>query len=213
MHGHNVSFPHQMNNNENVAQLLSKVDELKHRLADILQSQQTWFKASDVFNSSHFYTKSDELKDYLKELEGNVLRLRTVTEAQHAEYLTERISVQFSCFRNFTNSSYLSTKYKNQNKQHFSKVNRIKQLASKVTQSSQELYQELSKLQEYERRLIDMVNEKQNALNSAQQQRISANQKAELQNQVLVTHQRLGRCRKAISGVEEQIQKLDSRQS
>ena len=199
--------------NSSVQELKNKVDELKHQLSAVLQGQQQWFKASDVFNSSHFYTKSDELKDYIKELENNVNRLVTVNDTTHAEYLTERISVQFTCLKNFYNSSYLSKKYTSQNKQLYSKVNRVKQIAAKATQSSQELYQELSKLQEYERRLLDMVTEKQSMLNQAQQGRISNTQKTELQNQVLVTQQRLGRCRKAISGVEEQIQRLDSRTS
>lgn len=199
--------------NSSVQELKNKVDELKHQLSAVLQGQQQWFKASDVFNSSHFYTKSDELKDYIKELENNVNRLATVNDTTHAEYLTERISVQFTCLKNFYNSSYLSKKYSSQNKQLFSKVNRVKQMAAKATQSSQELYQELSKLQEYERRLLDMVTEKQSMLNQAQQGRISNTQKTELQNQVLVTQQRLGRCRKAISGVEEQIQRLDTRTS
>ena len=199
--------------NSSVQELKNKVDELKHQLSAVLQGQQQWFKASDVFNSSHFYTKSDELKDYIKELENNVNRLATVNDTTHAEYLTDRISVQFTCLKNFYNSSYLSKKYSSQNKQLFSKVNRVKQMAAKATQSSQELYQELSKLQEYERRLLDMVTEKQSMLNQAQQGRISNTQKTELQNQVLVTQQRLGRCRKAISGVEEQIQRLDTRTS
>lgn len=199
--------------NSSVQELKNKVDELKHQLSAVLQGQQQWFKASDVFNSSYFYTKSDELKDYIKELENNVNRLATVNDTTHAEYLTERISVQFTCLKNFYNSSYLSKKYTSQNKQLFSKVNRVKQMAAKATQSSQELYQELSKLQEYERRLLDMVTEKQSMLNQAQQGRISNTQKTELQNQVLVTQQRLGRCRKAISGVEEQIQRLDTRTS
>ena len=199
--------------NSSVQELKNKVDELKHQLSAVLLGQQQWFKASDVFNSSHFYTKSDELKDYIKELENNVNRLATVNDTTHAEYLTERISVQFTCLKNFYNSSYLSKKYTSQNKQLFSKVNRVKQMAAKATQSSQELYQELSKLQEYERRLLDMVTEKQSMLNQAQQGRISNTQKTELQNQVLVTQQRLGRCRKAISGVEEQIQRLDTRTS
>lgn len=199
--------------NSSVQELKNKVDELKHQLSAVLQGQQQWFKASDVFNSSYFYTKSDELKDYIKELENNVNRLATVNDTTHAEYLTERISVQFTCLKNFYNSSYLSKKYTSQNKQLFSKVNRVKQMAAKATQSSQELYQELSKLQEFERRLLDMVTEKQSMLNQAQQGRISNTQKTELQNQVLVTQQRLGRCRKAISGVEEQIQRLDTRTS
>lgn len=187
-----------------IEQLRAKLAELTAQLQHQKLMQQNWFSASDVFNSSSFYTKSEELDDYLTEIQNNITRLESVTEQSHAEYLTERIAAQFSCFKNFTNSSYLSTKYSNQNKKHFSKVNRVKQMAARVTQSAQTLYQELSKLQEYERRLLDMVAEKQ-----AQLQHANASNRSELQNAVLLTQQRLGRCRQALSGVEEQIQALD----
>lgn len=187
-----------------IEQLQAKLAELTGLLEHQKLMQQNWFSASDVFNSSSFYTKSEELNDYLREIQNNISRLESVTEQSHAEYLTERIAAQFSCFKNYANASYLSTKYSNQNKKHFSQVNRVKQMAARVTQSSQALYQELSKLQEYERRLLDMVAEKQAQLHQADN-----SNRTELQNAVLITQQRLGRCRKALSGVEEQIQALD----
>lgn len=171
-----------------------------------------WMNNSDYFNSSCFYCQSDDIKDYVKEVANNLNKLKQARHQQQAEYLAERLTEQFSCFRNLFQSLDINQKNALYNKRKFSQVKsnqlqRVKQLAKQATQSSQELYAELSKLQEYERRLQEMVEEKQRQLSS-----YSGNKhRAEYQQQVLTTQQRLGRCRQAISKTEEQIQKLDNR--
>ncbi|QOL27152.1 primosomal replication protein [Thalassotalea sp. LPB0316] len=79
-------------------------------------------------------------------------------------------------------------------KQHFAK-----KAAKKMMQSSHELYQTLAQYHEFERRLQEMINERM--LNQGQSQ--------QLNEEVLALHQRLGRCRKAISQVERQIELVE----
>ncbi|WP_068547860.1 primosomal replication protein PriC [Thalassotalea crassostreae] len=75
--------------------------------------------------------------------------------------------------------------------------------ATKIILPSQQLYQKLSEYHGFERRLLDMVQEKQDNLNRCKAD--SQNSK-DIQQQLLALHQRLGRCRKAISEVEKQIE-------
>ena len=188
------------------SRLQIQIAELEASLAPIMNKERAWFKASDIFFSNAFYSRSDELQDYIKELKSNINRLSSVKDETQVAYLTDKISEQFSCFRNFLNSQGLDSKYVKQKRHRVNLQQRVKNIAQVATQSSQELYQELSKLQEYERRLLDMVAEKQQQLMS-----FHGSNKTEMQQHVLHTQQRLGRCRQAISGVEEKIQKLDSR--
>jgi primosomal replication protein N'' len=160
------------------------------------------------FVSSSFYTQSDEVQDYLKELNSNIQKLANSQSSVHVEYLTERVTNQFTCLKNLINSVSVNTKTKRQDSSLTERVNQMKQLAARVTRSSQDLYAELSKLQEYECRLEQMVQDKQRTLTEYK----GIAKRTELQQQVLITQQRLGRCRQALSKVEEQIQELDNRQ-
>ncbi len=189
-----------------LARLQLKLAELEQQLSPLLSQPNIWFKNSDIFLGGAFHSHSNELDDYLLELRNNIHKLSAISNQHQADYLTDKIAEQFSCFKNFLNSQDLNQKYIKQRKSKPSLQQRVKTIAESVTQNSQELYQELSKLQEYERRLLDMVNEKTQQLTV-----YKGPQKSEMQQHVLLTQQRLGRCRQAISGVEEKIQQLDSK--
>ncbi|MBU2883477.1 primosomal replication protein [Psychrosphaera sp. B3R10] len=198
-----------MNSSTNNYQILcQQFESLKEQLNAISILPEKWFAKNDLFNSTTFYTRSDELKDYVLELENNVKKLGSIQNVQLMEHLSVRVADQFSCFRGLLNSVVLNTKSKTYNATHRKQINKVKQFAKQARASSRSLYEELSKLQEFERRLVDMVAEKQQTLNKYSGQA----QRQTLQDDVLVTHQRLGRCRQAISKIEEQIQKLDERQ-
>jgi len=187
--------------------LIHQYDQLHFSINQNTNVRKAWFNKSDLFNAECFVTHSEDLNDYLAELKMNIVRLQTVDSVKYAEHLTAIITDQFSCFRSLLNSLSVNEKHKHYKVSMQSRIQKMKKLTTHVTQSSRELYQELSKLQEYERRLLEMVREKQQTLNqySGQKNRV------EYQQQVLVTQQRLGRCRQAISKIEEQIQQLDSR--
>ena len=192
---------------DTIQQLVNQLDSIKQQLGDFHRANGKWFNAQDLFVSNSFHSQSEEVNDYLIELESNIQHLGRLSNLMHAEFLAERIRDQFACLKNLLNSQTVNTKHQTQRASTAKRVNRLKQLTRQVTQSSQELYQELSKLQEYERRLIEMVAEKQQILHQYQGKK----HRQEYQQQVLVTQQRLGRCRQALSKVEEQIQQLDNK--
>ena len=189
----------------NVQSLELQYQVLIKQFEQLKLNKENWFNHSDFFNSTAFQTRSDELQDYFNELKGNIDKLTRVSDSTHLEFLADKITQEFACFKALLNAKHLDAKNAAYRKQQFSKLQKVKQFTKTITQSSQSLYQELSKLQEYERRLLDMVAERQQQLNQYQGQK----HKSEYQQQVLAYQQRLGRCRQAISEVEEQIQQLD----
>lgn len=186
-------------------QLQTQFQQLQQMIVDAGIKPHQWFGNSDLFNSSCFYCQSDEVRDYLKELENNIKRLEQISEAGYSEFLTERITQQFVCLKALVNARSVNSKNQSYKRDKQKKLAQIKHFANKATKSSQDLYSELSELQQFERRLLDMVNEKQMQLNAY----TGSKNRQELQQQVLLTQQRLGRCRQALSKVEEQIQRLD----
>lgn len=187
--------------------LFTKLQELESAFESSTIDDENWFNRSDVFVSSAFYTKSNELADYVKELKDNITKLDKLNEQAYLEFLADKVTQQFTCLKSLLNSAPLNTKDKTYRYRQKSKVQQAKQFAKQVTQSSQELYSELSKLQEYERRLQEMVAERQQKLHQYQ----GTVKRQEHQQEVLTYQQRLGRCRQALSKIEEQIQRLDDK--
>ena len=81
-----------------------------------------------------------------------------------------------------------------------------KKAAQKLFQPIQNLYSQLSETIEFERRLLVMLAEKQAILSSS-----PPNKKVQATDDVLIVHQRLGRCRQAISKIERQIETQEKR--
>lgn len=192
------------NNNQ---QLHAQLEQLESALESSSIDDENWFNRSDVFVSSAFYTKSNELTDYIQELRANIVKLSQLNDQAYLEFLADKVTQQFACLKSLLNAASVQTKDKQYRSKQQSKVQQAKQFTKRISQSSQELYAELSKLQEFERRLLEMVAERQQTLH---QYKGSANKKV-LQQDVLNYQQRLGRCRQALSKVEEQIQKLDDK--
>lgn len=186
---------------------MQQFQQLEYKVNSASIEQQKWFNKSDLFNSSCFYSQSDETRDYLSELKDNIVKLSQITDTAYLEFLTERVTQQFACLKNLLNAQSVNNKAKHYRRSNTQRLAQVKKLTTTVNQSSQDLYSELSKLQEFERRLLDMVSEKQQQLSAYSGSKL----RNDYQQQVLVTQQRLGRCRQAISKVEEQIQKLDDK--
>lgn len=77
-------------------------------------------------------------------------------------------------------------------------------MAKSVLLSSYQLYQQLSEHHEFERRLIEMITDREQ-----QRMRSKGANTDILSQEVLALHQRLGRCRKAISSIERNIEKAE----
>jgi primosomal replication protein N'' len=189
-----------------INQLTVQFEKLEYEVKGLKLSSKQWFANSDIFRSSGFSTRSDDIDDYLLELNSTNKKLASVTNEEHIGYLSERITQQFSCLKRLLKSNDINIKNTQYTKDRIRNISKAKKFAVKTSQSSQELYAELSKLQEYERRLLDMVNLSQQQLSMYKGQ---SNRPA-LQQEVLTNQQRLGRCRQALSKVEETIQKLDN---
>lgn len=191
----------------NTQTLLIQLQQLESAFEQSAIDQENWFNRSDVFISSAFYTKSNELADYFSELKGNISKLERLKEPAYLEFLADKVTQQFACLKSLLNSAQIDGKERKYKQKHKARIQQTKQFAKRVTQSSQSLYAELSQLQEFERRLLDMVSERQQRLHQYQ----GTKHRQEYQQEVLTYQQRLGRCRQAISKVEEQIQKLDDK--
>ncbi|HEX5791638.1 MAG TPA: primosomal replication protein PriC, partial [Rheinheimera sp.] len=72
-------------------------------------------------------------------------------------------------------------------------------VVQQISTSSQQLYQQLSDIQEFERRLLDMIN------------LASRDSSADAVQRTLALHARLGRCRRALSDIERKIVDLEQR--
>ena len=72
--------------------------------------------------------------------------------------------------------------------------------------NSHQLYQKLTEHHEFERRLMDMVAERE-----AMRAKCKKHESEKLSIEVLTLHQRLGRCRRAISTIERDIEQVEKR--
>jgi primosomal replication protein N'' len=85
-------------------------------------------------------------------------------------------------------------------------VNKYRDLAKTLVLNSHQLYQKLTEHHEFERRLMDMLMEKER-----QRLKCKKHESEKLSYEVLTLHQRLGRCRKAISIIERDIELTEKR--
>lgn len=182
-----------------------------------------WLIENDNLFSQHlFTTESDLFLPYVNEVKkrlGEFSRLyaassQSDTKAEFAMSSLLQVEQQISALMNAMQSSQtmhqaaqLSFDARKKVKIHKHKAEKIKQqnqhhtMAKSVLLSSHELYQKLSEHHEFERRLMDMVTEREQQL-----QRSTSSNADKLSQEVLALHQRLGRCRKAITAIEQNIE-------
>jgi primosomal replication protein N'' len=160
-------------------------------------------KDKDVFSEALFATNSDRIQPYVDEIRGKTIELSRLLingkkELSHNRLQT--IEQQISAIIN----AIRSNKGIHQEAQYrLTAINarRYKKAAKQLFKSSQALYQQLSEHHEFERRLLAMLNERELLRKSA-----TPGKAKKLSDEVLALHQRLGRCRQAISKIERQIE-------
>lgn len=176
---------------------MSHLAELQQRLQHLRQQAKELDrkplpgKPLDWFDSALFSCHSPYLTDYVDAALHNLQQLThsaTQMSAAHQRHLVERIAAQCSALtRGFANittrARYKPGRFK------------AKSLVQAITSSSRELYQQLSEYKEFEQRLEDMVRMAQTEADAVQKS--------------LALQVRLGRCRRAITDVEQQIQQLE----
>ncbi|TMM46808.1 primosomal replication protein PriC [Colwellia ponticola] len=173
---------------------------------------------NNLFSVHLFTTESDQLSAYVEEVKKrfnefsrlHALSAENTNKAEFAKSSLQQIEQQIAALLNAIQANKamhqaaqvsFDARKKVRVKSAQANQDRYKEMAKAVVLSSQQLYQQLSEHHEFERRLMDMVTERE-------QQRIhskSANN-TKLSQEVLALHQRLGRCRKAISVIERNIE-------
>ena len=195
------------------------LDKLRQQVATLKQQAEQFDKAKlfaknrymqaqpSLFDRAVFSTKSMNLADYVVEIEDEIASLPPSDHRHAYTYALERIASQVQAVFNVIKSTPIWVK---ENKSHYkprAKQPVYKQAVQKIMQSSHELYDELKQNHEFERRLVLMIEERK-----LQMEKASPAQAQKLNQEILTTHARLGRCRKAISATEDKIQQVEKQQ-
>ena len=164
---------------------------------------------TDCFINTLFQQKSEYLSSYVQEVRVNIAKLdelmSDLNKNDRCELLIKVIEQQILALITAINARTTQLKIA---KQQCQIQNRYfqKKAAQSFMQSSHALYQNLAETHEFERRLMVMLEEKQKALLTA-----PTKKQQTLSEQILTLHQRLGRCRQAISKIEHQIELSEKR--
>lgn len=192
---------------------LEKIIASLKTVANEIDDQNTHNKAHKIledgrlFSPNLFKTNSDKFFPYILEAEKGLKELAFFLKQDKKELahsLLQTIEQQLSALHNATSANNVMHNEAKLRQKKLSQI-KYKNIAKKMMLSSHQLYQQLSEYHEFERRLLDMLNQKNIELSKHQN-----NDK--LTNDVLVLHQRLGRCRQAISKVERHIEASEKSQ-
>jgi primosomal replication protein N'' len=174
---------------------------------------------NNLFSPTLFFSQSDRYLPYVEEIERRFTefkRLITTNKIELSKALLEHLEQQISAISNALQAnstihqaaklSFDANKKVKIKKAKAKQINKYRDLAKNLVLSSHQLYQKLTEHHEFERRLMDMLIEKERqrlACKKQENERLSA--------EVLTLHQRLGRCRKAISTIERDIEHAEKR--
>jgi primosomal replication protein N'' len=174
---------------------------------------------NNIFSSTLFMSKSDQFSPYIKEIRRRISEFSRLVSADKVELskaLLLQIEQQITAISNALQSNSVMHKAAKLSFDANNKVRNKKaktkqaakygELAKNMMQSSHQLYQKLSEHHEFERRLMDMLSEKESA-----RTKCKAHENEKLSAEVLTLHQRLGRCRRAISTIERDIEQAEKR--
>lgn len=157
---------------------------------------------NDIFSEKLFLTHSDMFHPYIIEVKNKTDELSRLLAASKNTLAHSRlllIEQQISALRTALNSN--STLHKEPEQRLVAmKARRYKKAAQAVMQSSHNLHKKLNETFEFERRLIEMIQDRE-----LQRQHANVKRSKQLSEEVLALHQRLGRCRQAISKLEREI--------
>lgn len=189
-------------------QLEAQLLTLAARAGKLDKEMPDW-QQRDRFATELFQTRSRHLLDYVQESMQLCLRLKTYVDKPQAlqsqQLLSEKLAAQVQALM----QAFLSQDVRQKEQAPKWRTTRSKapvdtqsrqqagQLLAQLGGTAQAMHQQLAEYRGFERRLQDMVQE------SALQQQPPAVQ--------LALHARLGRCRKAISALEAEIQWFEQR--
>lgn len=207
---------------------LDKLTEILMRLSrdaqqiDINNSQNKSHRLvenNNLFSSTLFHSQSDKYLPYIEEIQHRLPEFERLVAANKitlSKALLEQLEQQISAVSNALHAnstihqaakiSFDATNKVKIKRAKAKQVDKYKSIAQNLVLNSQQLYKKLTEHREFERRLNDMLIEKE-------QQRLKCRQheSEKLSFDVLTLHQRLGRCRKAISTIERDIELSEKR--
>ncbi len=165
-------------------------------------------KDKAIFSETLFSGNQDRLVPYVEETQAKVEQLARLINNNKTLLSYERIQLieqQISAIHNAIQANAAQNKSSAQKLALLKKI-KYKNTAKALFQPIQSLYQKQAETKEFERRLESMLAEKQLEFNNANNRN-----KDKFSNELLVLHQRLGRCRQALSKIERQIEMSEKR--
>jgi primosomal replication protein N'' len=174
---------------------------------------------NNLFSPALFFSQSDRYLPYVQEVERRLAeftRLIVANKIELSRALLAHLEQQISAISNALQAnstihqaaklSFDANKKVRIKKAKAKQANKYRDLAKQLVLSSHQLYQKLTEHHEFERRLMDMLIEKER-----QRLECKKHESEKLSIEVLTLHQRLGRCRKAISIIERDIELAEKR--
>jgi primosomal replication protein N'' len=174
---------------------------------------------NNLFSPALFFSQSDRYLPYVEEVERRLAeftRLVVANKIELSRALLAHLEQQISAISNALQAnstihqaaklSFDVNKKVRIKKAKAKQANKYRDLAKQLVLSSHQLYQKLTEHHEFERRLMDMLIEKER-----QRLECKKHESEKLSIEVLTLHQRLGRCRKAISIIERDIELAEKR--
>jgi primosomal replication protein N'' len=174
---------------------------------------------NNLFSPTLFFSQSDRYLPYVEEIQRRLTEFRRLVSANKIELskaLLEHLEQQISAISNALQAnstihqaaklSFDANKKVRIKKAKAKQITKYRDIANKLVLSSHQLYQKLTEHHEFERRLMDMLTEKER-----QRLECKKHESDKLSVEVLTLHQRLGRCRKAISIIERDIELAEKR--
>ncbi|WP_462151275.1 primosomal replication protein [Pseudoalteromonas xiamenensis] len=189
--------------------MMKAVDKLTWHVENLVTQAEEFDKAKwfdknryiqsqpSLFSNRLFVSKSLKLRDYVDEIVHSLASLPPETHRHAYQFAITKIGEQIEAVIKVLKSTPVWAK---ENKPSSQKQQRYRKAVTRIMQSSHELYQELSQNHEFERRLMDMIEERKRLLDDASKTDVE-----KLNKEIFALHMRLGRCRKAIAATEEKI--------
>lgn len=210
-----------MNSIERLSLLLKKLD-FKAKQTDIKNTQlkaHRLIENNNLFSPALFTSQSDQFSPYVNETQSKIAefsRLVAANKLTLSRELLQQIEQQISAISNALHSNSvmhqaakLSFDANNKVRIKNAKIkqaDKYSEITKNILLSSHQLYQKLAEHHEFERRLMDMISDRESA-----RMKCKNNKTNTLSAEVLALHQRLGRCRKAISTIERDIEIVEKR--
>jgi len=169
-----------------------------------------------LFAATLFTTYSDKFSHYVAECvrkTNELERLITHNNNDLSNSLLEQIEQQIASLTTALNANktlHLDGQYRlDKRKAYFHQKNivqKAQRAVKAIVQSSQSLHQKLAEHHEFERRLATMIAERE-----FERAKCKAKRSQQLTLEILKLHQRLGRCRQAITQIERDIERSEKR--